>query len=314
MKRPSFQFYPADWRSNAKLRRCSDAARGAWVDVLCLLHDADEYGVLRWPLVDIAQASGVKIKLLRELSEKGVLKGADKGAEPYVWAPTHAGRKGDPVELVEPGAGPCWYCSRFVRDEYIRQRRGANSRFGDENPPPKAAPKPSPKGGFGEHEGYGASSASSSKSITPESSKQAPKISEGASAPAQTSVEPTERGRACLLMRQAGCALTNPSHPDLIAALAEGVTPEALGHAATEAVEGCKARPFAWAISVARSRHAEGAKPSPTGATHGPHRTGPRLSAVERVEANIRAARERDQQQPGADDDAIPGEALRIAR
>ena len=52
MKRPSFQFYVADWRLDQKLRRCSPAARGVWIDILCLLHDSDEqYGVLRWPLL-----------------------------------------------------------------------------------------------------------------------------------------------------------------------------------------------------------------------------------------------------------------------
>jgi uncharacterized protein YdaU (DUF1376 family) len=116
---------------------------------------------------------------------------------------------------------------------------------------------------------------------TPDSTQQAPKIPEGACAPAQPSVEPTERGRACLLMRAAGCSLTNPSHPDLIAALAEGVTPEALGHAAAEAVEGSKTKPFAWAISVARFRHAEGARPSPTGARHATNQ--PRESDADRA-------------------------------
>jgi hypothetical protein len=56
LKRPSFQFYPADWKNNSKLRRCSEAARGAWVDILCLLNDCDEYGVCRWPLAELARA------------------------------------------------------------------------------------------------------------------------------------------------------------------------------------------------------------------------------------------------------------------
>jgi hypothetical protein len=60
MKRPSFQFYPADWRGNANLRRCSEAARGAWMDILCLLHDSDTYGIVRWPLVDLANAAGTR--------------------------------------------------------------------------------------------------------------------------------------------------------------------------------------------------------------------------------------------------------------
>ena len=180
MKRPSFQFYPADWRNNAKLRRCAEAARGAWMDVLCVLHDSDEYGVCRWPLADIARAAGVPLKLLKELAEKGVLKGADKGAAPYVYTPRHAGKAGDPVTLVEAGEGPCWYCSRFVRDEWVRQRRGQGTRFSDTNQPTKGGtdddhnqaskvePKPAPKGGFGERQGDGPTSPSTSKTTTEE--------------------------------------------------------------------------------------------------------------------------------------------------
>jgi hypothetical protein len=162
MKRPAFQFYPNDWRGNANLRRCTEAARGAWIDVLCLLHDSDEYGVLRWPLADIAQASGLPLKLLQELSRKGVLKGGDSNVPDYCWAPSHAGKAGDPVTLVAGSAGPCWYCSRFVRDEYVRQRRGAGTRFDTNNQPPNPKPKGAPMPPIGGRQGDGASSSSSS--------------------------------------------------------------------------------------------------------------------------------------------------------
>jgi hypothetical protein len=168
VKRPSFQFYPGDWRANANLRRCSPAARGAWVDVLCVLHDSDEYGVCRWPLIDLANASGVPLKLAQELVSKDVLKGADKAAKPYIYTPRHAGKDGDPVTLVEPKDGPCWYSSRFVRDEYVRLRRGSNTQFTDTNQPPKAKPKVA----IGERQGDGSSSASSSSSS---SSNKTPK-------------------------------------------------------------------------------------------------------------------------------------------
>jgi hypothetical protein len=149
MKRPAFQFYPADWRNNAKLRRCSHAARGAWIDTLCLLHDSDEYGVLRWSLADLARAVGAPIKLLRELVDKDVLKGADSDCSPYVYVPRHAGQDGEPVTLIESSAAPCWYSSRMVCDEYVRQRRGARTQFDNENQPPKATPKSTPKTPFG---------------------------------------------------------------------------------------------------------------------------------------------------------------------
>lgn len=162
MSRPAFQFYPADWRKNAKLRRCSPAARGVWVDILCLLHDSDEYGILRWPLKDIIQASGASKTHVRELVEKGVLKGADRDAEAYVYRPKHAGKEGEPVVLAFADGGPMWYCSRFVRDEYVRQRRGESTRFDGTNQPSSR----SPKGGIGGRQGDGPSSSSSSSSLS----------------------------------------------------------------------------------------------------------------------------------------------------
>lgn len=168
MKRPSFQFYPADWRNNAKLRRCSWEARGVWIELLGLLHDSDNYGVLTWPLKEIALALGAPMKALKELVDKGVLYGVDKGVcDPFVYTPRSGRKNGEPVALVPAQQGPVWFSPRMVRDEYVRTIRGENSRFGVDQ-------KPSPKGGFGDdkgaapsrHEGDGSSSSSSSSSST----------------------------------------------------------------------------------------------------------------------------------------------------
>jgi hypothetical protein len=165
VKRPAFQFYPADWRNNAKLRRCSPAARGVWIDVLCVLHDSDEYGVCRWPLIDLANAAGAPVKLVRELVEKEVLKGDDKLALPYIHTPRHAGKDGEPVTLVPHlGGGPCWYSTRLVRDEWVRGRRGGSTRFDSENQPPNRAPiDHPPAGSVSSQETALLSSSSSSK-------------------------------------------------------------------------------------------------------------------------------------------------------
>lgn len=104
------------------------------------------------------------------------------------------------------------------------------------------------------------------KPVTRKDQKQEHSSRADTSLPAATAEpSPTDAGRACRQMRTAGCAQTNPAHPDLLAALAEGVTPDALAATAAEAVEAGKAKPFAWAIATARSRHAEGAKPIATG-------------------------------------------------
>lgn len=147
--RPSFQFYPGDWQSNSNLRRCTHAEKGVWVDVMCLLHDQPEYGVLRWPLKEIAQAIGCKPAELKALQVKGVLKGDDKHlAEPFIYTPRSGRKDGVPVTLVPTQAGPIWYSSRMVRDEYVRTIRADSSGNG-------AAPKPAPKPPFGEGIGGG---------------------------------------------------------------------------------------------------------------------------------------------------------------
>ena len=180
MKRPSFQFYPGDWKLNKKLRLCSIAARGAWVEVLCFLHDSDEYGVARVTLDELARAVSVDLRLLKQLSEKSVLKGADANCPAYVYRPHHAGRKGDPVVLLAASANPCWYCSRFVRDEWVRQQRGKTTRFSADNQPPKEqrqgerqgeSPTRIPTGPVGERLGDGPSSPSSSSTTVSNTSR-----------------------------------------------------------------------------------------------------------------------------------------------
>ena len=175
MKRPSFQFYPADWRNNAKLRRCSWEARGVWIELLGLLHDSDNYGVLAWPLKEIAQALGAPLKALKELVDKGVLYGVEKGeCEPFVYTPRSGRKEGEPVALVPAQQGPVWFSPRMVRDEYVRTVRGESTRFGEGDGPKKKAPKPSPKGGLGDgqgatpsqRQGDGSTSSSSSTSTT----------------------------------------------------------------------------------------------------------------------------------------------------
>lgn len=177
MKRPAFQFYPGDWRNNAKLNSCSSSAKGAWIDLLCVLHDMDEYGVCRWPLKRLAAAARVSMKDIMELAENGVIKGSDSNADDFTFTPYHAGRHGQTVILLQANGAPLWYCSRFVEDEYKRSKRGEGSRFSEDNPPPKKAikasptqtPLASPTHANGEWQGYGStsSSSSSSKNKTP---------------------------------------------------------------------------------------------------------------------------------------------------
>ena len=80
MKRPSFQFYPGDWLKDPALRSCSPAARGVWIDLVCLLHEMPQRGVFRngkespWSAKKCAQlVIGARSAHVTELVSKGVL-------------------------------------------------------------------------------------------------------------------------------------------------------------------------------------------------------------------------------------------------
>ena len=97
-------------------------------------------------------------------------------------------------------------------------------------------------------------------------------VDDEAGEPPGDAVDPTPEALATIAMRKAGCIHINPSHPDLIAALAEGVTPRQLADAVTAAMERRIAEPFVYAIKTARSLHAAGASPTPL-ARAGPQNT-----------------------------------------
>lgn len=46
MTDPWFKFYPTDWRQDPKLRICGLEARGLWIEMIALMHQATPYGHL----------------------------------------------------------------------------------------------------------------------------------------------------------------------------------------------------------------------------------------------------------------------------
>lgn len=112
MKRPAFQFYPADWQKDPALRSCSIAARGLWIEMMCVLHQCEPYGHLSMngnamnteQLARVVGDSPAVIKkLLAELEAAGVFSRNEKG---------------------------CIYSRRMVKDEYIREVRAQSGRLG----------------------------------------------------------------------------------------------------------------------------------------------------------------------------------------
>jgi hypothetical protein len=83
MKKPSFQFYPGDWRKDQNLSRASLQAKGAMIEIMCLAFECDKRGILAtdghpWSIDEIAHAMGgdkmVNISAIEELLKLNVLK------------------------------------------------------------------------------------------------------------------------------------------------------------------------------------------------------------------------------------------------
>lgn len=115
MRRPAFQFYPADWRKDMALQSCSVSARGLWIDMLCIAHECDLYGHLTvngrpMTAAQIGRHTGLTQRecerLLQELADAGV---SSTTAEGVI------------------------YSRRMVRDEDLRNRRAEGGKAGSEH-------------------------------------------------------------------------------------------------------------------------------------------------------------------------------------
>ncbi|WP_156374697.1 hypothetical protein [Pseudorhodoferax sp. Leaf274] len=168
MKRPAFQFYPGDWRKDVELRACSLAARGLWIDLMCVAHECEPYGhlVLNNKPMTMQQMAGqigvpgVQVKkLLEELLESGVARQTPEGVI---------------------------YSKRMVEDERVRNVRAEGGKAGAEHGAKggshgsKGGRPPKPKGGFetplqGAEEPPPSSSSSSSPSGDSEANASAGK-------------------------------------------------------------------------------------------------------------------------------------------
>jgi len=114
-KRPAFQFYPSDWRNDPGLRLCSTAARGLWMDMLCLMHEGEPYGhltVLGRPMTPdslaklVGEGAASTKRWLEELRENDVFSVSDTG-------------------LI--------YSRRMARDEALREVRANGGKAGAEH-------------------------------------------------------------------------------------------------------------------------------------------------------------------------------------
>lgn len=112
MKRPAFQFYPADWRKEPTLSACSLAARGLWIELVCIAHESEEYGHLsingkamtpQQLARMVGESPTTTVKLIAELEAAGVFSRDERG-------------------IV--------FSRRMVKDERIRNVRAESGRLG----------------------------------------------------------------------------------------------------------------------------------------------------------------------------------------
>lgn len=115
MRRPAFQFYPADWRKDMALQSCSVAARGLWIDMMCIAHECEPYGHLTvngrpMTAAQIGRHAGLTerecAKLLDELDSAGVFSRTEEGVI---------------------------FSRRMVADEDLRNRRAEGGKAGSEH-------------------------------------------------------------------------------------------------------------------------------------------------------------------------------------
>ncbi len=116
MKRPSFQWYPNDWLSAPDVRACSIAARGLWIDMICLMHQGIPYGHLMLNGKVYLEGSLAKISGISETEVKAAL---DELEALGVFSRT-------PEGVI--------FCRRMVEDERLRQVRAAGGFKALENP------------------------------------------------------------------------------------------------------------------------------------------------------------------------------------
>ena len=229
MKRPAFQFYPSDWRTDAALQSCSLAAQGLWMNMICIAHECEPYGHLtvnNKPMgcSQIARLVGIGAKdcdkLLRELFDAGVFSMVD--------------------ETI--------YSRRMVSDEDLRTRRAAGGEAGKSH------------GIKGASHGSKGGRPPNGRGVSEPPIKPPPSSSSSSSSSSALNTDnlpPTDAGRVCGLMRQAGIADTNPGHPDLLALLAAGATDAEFAGAASGAVG--KSKGFAYALGMLKGQRSEAA-------------------------------------------------------
>jgi len=128
-------FYPGDWLRNIRLRTCSLAARGLWMDMLCLMHQGEPYGHLALGIqkdpADEANDDALRAILPANLAR--MVGATEKGVSTLLRELEEAG-------VFSRTAEGIIYSRRMGRDEKLRQVRAAGGPKSLQNP---KVPRPS---------------------------------------------------------------------------------------------------------------------------------------------------------------------------
>lgn len=227
MKRPAFQFYPSDWRKDMALQSCSVAARGLWVDMMCIAHECEPYGHLTvngkpMTAAQIGRHTGLTerecSKLIAELEAAGVPSRTDEGT---------------------------LYSRRMVRDEDIRNRRAEGGKAGSEH------------GAKGAEHGSKGGRPKTARGVSEPPLKPPPSSSSSSSTAVEESASAlSARGAVGIALKAGGIDPMgfNTADPRVDALIAAGATPQQWEGLAREAVTTGKGKPFAWVLAVLPER------------------------------------------------------------
>lgn len=130
--RPWMKFYPSDWQSDHRLRSCSGAARGLWIEMLCIMHSAEPCGYL---LVAGTPPSIALLGTLAGLPEREVKRSLDELRVAGVFS------------VLDDGV---IYSRRIVRDVEKAARDKENGKGGG-NPRLNGGVNPPDNGGLKAH-------------------------------------------------------------------------------------------------------------------------------------------------------------------
>lgn len=186
-KLPAFQFYPSDWRNDPAVMSLCRHDRSVWMDIICIMHDSPERGVLLLP-------NGRPMSDEELIRNLGLPSGQGRKSIAAILDTGTASRREDGA-LVN---------RRMVRDEHLRQVRKACGGLGGnpnlvnqkvkQKPTTHLKQKPTPSSSF------------PSSSSTSEEKGTGKGTGEGAVAPSVPESEPIlsfgEFGRALMTQEQ----------------------------------------------------------------------------------------------------------------